>query len=158
RLTALRLVAIVAGADKPDKRNTVWSQLSVIDFQDGEEGLLGNLDAAYALHSFFAFLLLFEELAFSSYVSAIPFGEDVLAQRFDGLSCNDLISYGGLYSNFEQLSGDEGPHLLDQSPPSGVCVVTMDNQREGVDLLAGHQDVELYELGFPVSGQFVVER
>ena len=32
------------------------------DLQGGEEGLLGQLDVAHALHALFAFLLLFEEL------------------------------------------------------------------------------------------------
>src|SRR5262245_26065350 len=52
---------------------------SIIHFKDCEEGLLGNFDAANALHSFLAFLLLFQQLAFSSYITAVAFSQDVLA-------------------------------------------------------------------------------
>jgi hypothetical protein len=35
------------------------------DLQHGEKSFLGNIDATDAFHSFFAFLLFFEELAFA---------------------------------------------------------------------------------------------
>ena len=70
--------------------------LLVPDLQGGEEGLLGQLDVAHALHALFAFLLLFEELALTGNVAAVALGGYVLAERGNGFAGDDLLADGGL--------------------------------------------------------------
>src|SRR3712207_4102164 len=48
----------------------------LVDLQDGEEGFLGDLDFADALHALLALFLLFEELALAGDVAAVALGED----------------------------------------------------------------------------------
>ena len=49
------------------------------DFQNRQKGLLRDVYLADALHPLFALFLLFEQLAFAGDVSAVAFGNDVLA-------------------------------------------------------------------------------
>src|SRR5215831_2148825 len=51
------------------------------DLENGEEGFLGDLDAADRLHALLARLLLLEELALARDVSAVALRQNVLAQR-----------------------------------------------------------------------------
>ena len=68
------------GAEVPPFQNTEIDSLLVFaHFEDGEEGLLRNIDLADAFHALLAFLLLFQELALTADVSAVAFGDDVLA-------------------------------------------------------------------------------
>ena len=53
------------------------------NFENGEEGFLGDVDLADALHAAFAFFLFFEEFAFAGNVATITFGENVLAHGGD---------------------------------------------------------------------------
>ena len=69
--------------------------LLVPDLQGGEEGLLGQLDVAHALHALFAFLLLFEELALTGNVATVALGGYVLAERGNGFAGDDLLADGG---------------------------------------------------------------
>ncbi len=50
------------------------------EFEDGEEGLLGDFDAADGLHALLALFLLFEQFAFAGNVAAVAFGGDVFAE------------------------------------------------------------------------------
>src|SRR5262249_37112973 len=57
--------------------------------QQGEERFLRDFHPSNLLHSFLAFFLLFEQLAFARDVSAVALGGDILAQRLDALPCDN---------------------------------------------------------------------
>src|SRR5262249_45602200 len=64
--------------------------LLAFHLQDGEERLLRNFDRPHLLHSLLARLLLLQQLPLSGDVAAVALGEDVLAQRLDGLARDDV--------------------------------------------------------------------
>ena len=58
---------------KSVEASAAGSSLSLAHLQHRQERLLGDVHPADALHAFFAFLLLFEELAFTADIAAIAF-------------------------------------------------------------------------------------
>src|ERR1051325_8826 len=113
------------------------------DFEDGEEGFLGDVDATDALHALLAFLLLLEEFAFAGDVAAVALGEDVFAHGVDRFASDDLGADRGLNGDFEHLAGDQFAHLRDKRFATFVGEVAMHDDGEGVDGIAGNEDVEL---------------
>src|SRR6185437_10311692 len=91
---------------------TGWAFLpSLANLEHREERFLRNVDAADALHAFFAFLLLFEQLALAGDVAAIAFGQYVLTDRMDGFAGDDLGADRGLNGDLEHLAGDQFAHF-----------------------------------------------
>ena len=66
------------------------------EFEDAHERLLGDLDAADALHALLALLLLLQQLALAADVAAVALGDDVLPQGGDALGGDDFGPHGGL--------------------------------------------------------------
>src|SRR5277367_906219 len=95
------------------------------DFQNRQESLLGDVHAADALHAFFAFFLFFEEFAFAGDVTAVAFGDNVLANGADGFACDDTAANGGLYGDFEHLAGDEFAEAADQVAAALVGLIAV---------------------------------
>src|SRR5438105_6545876 len=87
-----------------------------IHFEGGDECLLRDLDAAELPHSLFAFLLLVEKFAFARNVAAIALGGDILAQRLDGFSRDNLAADRRLHRNLEQMSWNQILELLAHRP------------------------------------------
>src|SRR5712691_9238292 len=75
--------------------------------EGGDEGGLRDVDLAELAHPLFAFLLLFEELAFTGHVAAIAFGGDILAQRLDRLARHHPSAERRLDRDLEQLARDQ---------------------------------------------------
>src|SRR6185369_9787570 len=75
-----------------------------IDFQNGEEGFLRDLDAANFLHPLLAFFLLLEQLAFARDVAAVTLRNHVLAERLHRLTRDHFVPYRGLNRHLERLS------------------------------------------------------
>ena len=134
------------------RRNLIFA-----DFEDGEEGLLGDVDLADALHALFAFFLLFEELALAGDVAAVAFGDDVFADGGDGFAGDDLGADGGLDGDLEHLPGDELAHFADEGLAAVVGGVAVDDDGEGVDGVAADEDVHLHHGRDPGAGEGVVE-
>src|SRR5579872_761801 len=84
------------------------------NLQNGEEGFLGNIDLADALHALFALFLFFEEFAFAGDVSAVAFGENVFANGGYGFAGNHAAADGGLNGHLEHLAGNEFAQAGDQ--------------------------------------------
>src|SRR5229473_1264481 len=82
-------------------------RLAVAHPERGDEGGLRDFDLAELAHPLFAFLLLFEELAFAGDVAAIAFGQHVLAQRLDRLARHHPAAERGLDRDLEQLARDQ---------------------------------------------------
>src|SRR5437016_14489807 len=80
---------------------------AVAHAEGGDEGGLRNLDLAELAHPLFAFLLLFEQLAFAGDVAAVAFGEHVLAQCLHRLARHHPAAECGLDRDLEQLARDE---------------------------------------------------
>ena len=111
------------------------------NFQHGEERFLRDIDAAYALHAFFSFFLFLEQFAFPRDVSAVAFGEHVLADRGDGFAGDHAAADGGLDRDFKHLAGDQLAQARDEFAPALVGKFAVANQRQRVDRLAGDQNV-----------------
>ena len=86
---------------------TLWQKLFFFggrgNFEDGEEGFLGNVHLADALHAALAFFLFFEKFAFAGNVAAVAFGENVFADGGDGFARDDAAANGGLNRHFKHL-------------------------------------------------------
>ena len=67
-----------------------------VQFQDGHEGGLGNLDGAYLAHALLSFFLFLKEFALAGDVAAVALGGHILAHLLHGLARNDLGADGGL--------------------------------------------------------------
>src|SRR5437764_5058184 len=139
-------------------RAAAWPPHSTsINLQNREKRLLRDLHLADALHPLLPLFLLLEELALAGDVAAVALGEDVLAQRLDGLAGDDAVADGGLQRHLEHLPGDELLHLLDEHLAAGEGLVLVDDQREGVERLAVDEDVHLHELALAIADDVVVE-
>src|SRR5580704_14515340 len=66
-----------------------------VHLEDGQEGLLRDLDRAHLLHALLALFLLLEELALAADVAAVALGEHVLAHGAHALAGDDLAADGG---------------------------------------------------------------
>ena len=77
-----RRIALRAAARSPRR--------VVAELQDGQERLLGHLDAPDLLHAPLALLLLLEQLALARDVAAVALGDDVLAEGLDRLAGDDV--------------------------------------------------------------------
>ncbi len=115
-------------------------------FEDGEEGFLGDVDAADALHALFAFLLLFEELALAGDVAAVALGEDVFADGADGLAGDDAAADRGLNGNFEHLARNQFAKAAHQIAAAFVGLIAVADDGERVHRLAAHQNVQLHQI------------
>ena len=109
------------------------------------------------LHALLAGLLLFEQLALTGDVAAVAFGEHVLAQCTDVLACDDARSDRRLNRDLELLAGNQLAQLLGHHHAVAVCLVTMHDGAERVDLLALDEDVDLDEVRGLLAVLMVVE-
>ena len=117
-----------------------------------------DVDAADALHAFFAFLLAFEELALARDVAAVAFGENVFAQGANGFARDDVAADGGLNGDFELLARNQFAETRSEFAAALVGLFAMADERQRVDGLAGNQNVELDQIGFAITGEMVIER
>src|SRR5215208_5889255 len=79
---------------------------AVAELEDGEERLLGHLDAPDLLHPPLALLLLLEQLALAGDVAAVALGDHVLAEGLDRLARDDLRAHGVLDRHVVLLARD----------------------------------------------------
>src|SRR5687768_6841377 len=97
--------------------------------QDGEKGLLRDLDLADPLHPLLAFLLLLEQLALAGDVAAVALGEHVLAHRADVLPRDHASPDRGLDRHLELLPRDQLLELAGQHHAIGVRRVAVHDRR-----------------------------
>src|ERR1044072_553352 len=109
---------------------------SLIYFQYCEKRFLGNLDAADFLHALLAFLLLLEQLPLARDVTAVAFGDYVLAHRLHRFARDYFGADGRLDGHFKKLPRDQFLHFGGQGPAFGGCGLAMQNQRESIDRFA----------------------
>src|SRR6266545_8315534 len=98
-----------------ERRSESWkfTLLPLVHAEDGQKGLLRDLDGPDPLHPLLAFLLLFEELALTGDVAAVALGQHVLAHRPDRLAADDMGTDRRLDRHFEHLARDQLLELLD---------------------------------------------
>src|SRR5208282_3610764 len=113
------------------------------DLEQGQKSLLRNLDPPDLFHPLLAFLLLLEQLAFSRDIAAVTFGGDVLTQRLDGFTRDNLGADRGLNRDFEHLARDQLAHLFAHRPAPFVGLVAMHDNRKRVHHLAIDSKVRL---------------
>src|SRR5439155_8913013 len=89
------------------RHGSPWDRRSAaVHAEDGEKRLLRDLDGSDLLHTPLSFLLFLQQLALARDVTAVTFGDDVLAQRAHGLARDDLAVDGRLDRDLEHLPGD----------------------------------------------------
>ena len=93
-----------------------------VQLEDGHEGFGRNRDGAKGTHPLLAFLLLFQQLLLTGDVAAVALGENVLAQRLDGLPGDDLAADGGLNGDFKLGAGDVLLQLFADLPGAGIAL------------------------------------
>src|SRR3954451_14387953 len=130
----------------------------VVELEHGEERLLGYLYATDLLHPPLALLLPLEQLALAGDVAAVALGGHVLAVGLDGLAGDDLRAHGSLDRHVVLLARDPLAQPVDQPAAGLVGLVAVDDHREGVDRVAGQQDVELDHVRRLHPDRLVVER
>src|SRR5690349_21069585 len=87
-------------------RGRTVRDLRSVHFEDREERVLRDVDAADALHPLLPLLLFLKELALARDVAAVALREDVLPHWLDGLATQDLSADGRLDDHLEELTGD----------------------------------------------------
>src|SRR5215210_2658059 len=105
-----------------------WDRELVAEFEDGQEGLLRDLDAADLLHPL---------LALARDVAAVALGRHVLAEGLDGLAGDDVRADGRLDRHVVLLARDLLAQLLGQRAPDPLGLVAVDKHRQRIDRLAG---------------------
>src|SRR6266849_2615543 len=146
------------GKDALENARTSLFVSSGSHFEDGEKGLLWNVDLADALHALFAFFLFFEELALAGDVTAVAFGQNVFTNRRDRFARDHAAADGGLNGDLEQLPRNQFSQARHQVAAALVGLFAMANHGQRVHRLAANQDVELDEVGFDVTREVIVER
>src|SRR5439155_6961966 len=89
----------------------------LVDLEESEKGLLGDVHPPDLLHPLLPFLLLLEKLALARDVAAVALRKDVLAHGRDVLTGDDLAADRRLDRHLEQLPRDHLPQLLSQGAP-----------------------------------------
>src|SRR3954468_7680419 len=79
----------------------------LVEAEGGDEGFLGDFDAADLLHALLAFLLALEQFALARDVAAVALGEHVLALRLHRLACDDPPADCRLNRHVEQLARNQ---------------------------------------------------
>jgi hypothetical protein len=98
------------------------------------------------------------KLALARHIAAVALGGDVLAQRLDVATRNDVAADRCLHGHVEHLSRDQLRHRLDQFAASPLRIVAMSDGRQGIDALAVDQQIEAYQRGALEAFELVVER
>src|SRR3954471_13390962 len=88
----------------------------LVEAEGGDEGFLGNFDAADLLHALLALLLALEQLALARDVTAVALREDVLALRLHRLAGDDPAAHRRLDRHVEQLARNELAQLRRHAP------------------------------------------
>ena len=130
---------------------------SLVQLEDGHEGLGGELDGAQGAHLLLAFLLLFQQLLLPADVAAVALGQHVLPHGLDGLAGDDLAADGRLDGDLEELAGDVLLQLFADLPGAAVGLVPVDDEGQGVHLLAVEQQIDLDQVGSAVVQELVVQ-
>src|SRR4030095_494336 len=118
----------------------------LIDLKYCQKSFLRDFHRAQLLHPLFPLFLLFQQLALPGDVAAVALGQDVLAERRDRLSGDDLVADRGLNDDLEQLPGDQFLELLGDLAPPLEGLIAMDDHTEGVHRVAIDEHVESHQL------------
>src|SRR5205807_6695567 len=110
------------------------------------------------LHALLAFGLLGEQLALASNIAAIAFRRHVFAHRRDCFAGNDAAADGGLNGDFEHMAADFAAEFVDELAAAALGLRAVDNNREGIDEVAVHQDIDADEIIGAVADQFIIHR
>ena len=93
----------MARTEKGTKKSRLIGDERLIQFEDSKEGFLGDFDVANLLHTFLTTFLFLEQFAFTADVTAITFGEDILANLLDSFASDYLRTDGGLNCRWQTL-------------------------------------------------------
>ena len=75
----------------------------LIQFEDSKEGFLRHFHISDLLHTLLSAFLLLEQLTLTAHVTAITFGEDILANLLDSFASDYLRTDGGLNCRWQTL-------------------------------------------------------
>ena len=125
--------------------------------QHRHERTLRDVHRADPLHAVFALLLLLQQLPLPAHVAAVALGGHVLADGLDRLSADDLAADGGLQGDLEEVAVDLLLELLQEVPAAALGLAAVDDEAQGLDGVAVHEDVHLHQLADLEAGDPVVD-
>src|SRR5215831_20791537 len=114
--------------------------LPLADLQDRQERLLWDIDPADTFHPALAFFLLLEQLPLACDVAAVALREYVFSHCCDVLARDNLVSDRGLERDLEHLPRYKLPEPLNESLSALIRQIFVNDDRQGVNRFAGHQD------------------
>src|SRR5262245_30714437 len=133
-------------------------ELLIVRFEHREERFLRNLDLANLLHAFLALGPFRPQLAFARDVAAIAFGRDILAHGGDRFAGDDAAADRGLQGNFEKMLVNLAAKFSHQLAAALVCIRPVHDDRQRIDALAVHENIQPNQLGRAEAQQFVIHR
>ena len=134
----------------------------LIQFEDGEEGFLGDFDVADLFHTFLAAFLFLEQFALTAHVAAVTLGKHVLADLLDRLAGDDLRADSRLNGDVELLTGQQLFEFLAHAASEIHSVVAVGEGRERIHLFAVEEDIQFDEVGgaetvhVPIEGRIAL--
>ncbi len=126
--------------------------------QRRDESLLGHVNAPNGLHTFLAFLLLFQQLALTRDIAAVTLSQHVFAQGFNRFSGDDASAHCGLHGDLKLLPGDEFLQALGHALSVGVSGILMDDGTESINAFTVEKNVNLHQVSGLLAGLVVIQR
>ena len=87
----------------------------------------------------------------------MDFDGDVLAVGADGFAGDDFGADGGLEGDFKVLAGDDGFEFFGDFAAEGVGFAAVAHQTEGVNAVAGDQEIKADKVLGAIVGEFVIK-
>ena len=116
-----------------------------VNLQNRHEGLLRHLDVANRLHALLTGLLLLEQFTLARDVAAVALRQNVFALRAYCLTGKHATADGRLDRHLEHLLRNDVFQLFAQHASAVVRLVFVHDERQGIDRLAGKQNVEFLQ-------------
>ena len=129
-----------------------------VQLQHAHKCFLRNFYRAQLPHSLFTLFLLLQQLFLTGNIAAVALGKHVFPHGLNGFSGNDLAADRRLYRHLKQLPRNVLFQLLHDFSCPFVCLVGVNDKRQGIDNFAVQQYVQFYQLGFHIVADFIIKR
>ena len=131
--------------------------LFFIQLQHAHECLLRDLYIADLAHTFFTFLLFFQKLSLTGDITAIAFGQYILAHCLDRLSGNYLAADGCLNRDFKQVARDFIFKLLAHLSAPLVSRIRKYDKGQRIHLFTVDQDIQLDKIALLIAKKLIIK-
>ena len=125
-------------------------------FENGYKCRLGNIDMPEFLHSRLAALLFFKHLHLARHIAAVQFRKNILSERTNIFTSDNLLADGGLHRNLELMRRDRFRKGFAHLHSPGARLVAVNHRGECVHSFGIKQNIHLYDIRNLVSGRLVI--